>query len=102
MVHVVATIEIAAGKRKEFLAEFHRLVPLVYAEKGCHEYAPYLDVATDIGSQGGTRDNVVTVLEKWKDEGALKAHLRAPHMNEFREKVKDWVVNVRLQILAQA
>ena len=102
MVHVVATIEVVAGKRDAFLAEFHQLVPQVYAEAGCLEYAPYLDETTDIAAQGGTRDNVVTVLEKWKDVDSLKAHLVAPHMNEYREKVKDLVVGVKLQILKQA
>lgn len=102
MVHVVATIELVDGKREAFLQEFHKLVPLVYAEAGCHEYGPYLDEETDIEAQGGARDNVVTVLEKWKDVASLKAHLEAPHMGEFRESVKDLVSSVKLQILKQA
>ena len=102
MVHVVATIEVAAGKREEFLAEFHKLVPLVYAESGCHEYAPYVDLSTEIAAQGEIRDDVVSVLEKWKDLAALEEHLQAPHMRAFREKVKGLVVAVRLQILKQA
>lgn len=101
MIHVVATIEVADGKRETFLREFHKLVPQVYAESGCHEYAPFEDVDTDIPSQGGGRENVVTVLEKWKDVAALKTHLDAPHMAEFRERVKDLVADVKLQILKQ-
>jgi len=102
MVHVVATIELVDGKREAFLQEFHKLVPMVYAEVGCHEYGPYLDEETDIEAQGGARPNVVTVLEKWKDLPSLKAHLAAPHMGEFRERVKDMVSSVKLQILKQA
>lgn len=102
MVHVVATIEVVDGKRDAFLQEFHKLVPLVYAEAGCHEYAPYLDVETDIDAQGESRANVVTVLEKWRDVAALKAHLNAAHMKAFREKAGHLVANVRLQILKQA
>jgi quinol monooxygenase YgiN len=101
MVHVVATIEVVDGKREAFLERFHKLVPLVYAESGCHEYAPFLDEDTDIEAQGGERPNVVTVLEKWKDIASLKTHLKAPHMAEFREKSKALVVGVSLQILRQ-
>ena len=102
MVHVVATIEVVNGKREAFLQEFHKLVPQVYAESGCHEYAPFLDEDTDIEAQGGSRGNVVTVLEKWRDVDSLKAHLQASHMSEFRERVKDLVQDVKLQILKQA
>lgn len=102
MVHVVATIEVVDGRRDAFLAAFHKLVPLVYAEAGCHEYAPYIDEDTGIAAQGGCRANIVTVLEKWKNVAALEAHLKVPHMQEFREQVKDLVVGVKLQILKQA
>jgi len=102
MVHVIASIHVVDGKRDAFLQEFHRLVPLVYSEDGCHEYAPYVDIDTDIEMQGGARDNVVTVFEKWKDVDSLKAHLKADHMNEFREKVKDLVDRVQLQVIHQA
>jgi quinol monooxygenase YgiN len=102
MIHVVANIEVVEGKRDAFLAEFHKLVPLVYAEAGCREYSPYVDEATSIPAQGGGRANVVTVLEKWRDVASLKAHLEARHMNEFRERVKELVVDVKLQILKQA
>jgi quinol monooxygenase YgiN len=102
MIHVVASIEVIEGKRDAFLAEFHKLVPLVYAEAGCREYAPYVDEVTSIAAQGGARANVVTVLEIWKDVASLQAHLNARHMEDFREKVKDLVVQVELQILKQA
>jgi len=38
MIHVIATIELAEGKRQAFLAEFRKLVPLVKAEAGCLAY----------------------------------------------------------------
>ncbi len=102
MVHVIASIHVVDGKRDDFLKEFHQLVPQVYGENGCHEYAPYIDLDTDIEQQGGARGNVVTVLEKWKDLDCLKTHLKASHMEEFREKVKDLVDKVELQVISQA
>ena len=46
MIHVIATIETAPGRREAFLAAFQELVPDVRAEKGCLEYGPAVDLAT--------------------------------------------------------
>ena len=34
MIYVIATLEVKPGKREAFLAEFHRNMPKVRAEKG--------------------------------------------------------------------
>lgn len=102
MIHVIATIELAEGQREAFLAEFRALVPKVRAEKGCLEYGPAVDVASGIAAQGPVRGDVVTVVEKWIDLAALKAHLMAPHMEEYRPRVKHLVRSTTLQVLEPA
>ncbi len=102
MIHVVATIEVAAGCRAAFLLEFHRIVPLVRQEVGCLEYGPAVDVFTGIAVQRPIREHTVTVIEKWDSLAALQSHLAAPHMAEYRERVRDLVVAVDLQVLAPA
>ena len=102
MLHVIATIEVAAGKREAFLAEFRKLVPAVRAEVGCLEYGPAVDLATGIPVQVPVRDNVVTVVEKWEGLAALQAHLTAPHLAAFRERTKDVVIKLQLQVLQPA
>ena len=99
MIFVIATIEVKPGKREAFLAEFHKNVPNVRAEKGCLEYSPTVDATTDIKAQIPRRENVVTIVEKWESLEALHAHLAAPHMATYRERVKDYVAGVTLQIL---
>ncbi|RPH99454.1 MAG: antibiotic biosynthesis monooxygenase [Zetaproteobacteria bacterium] len=99
MIFVIATAEVKPGKRDAFLAEFRRNVPNVLAEKGCIEYGPTVDAKTDIKAQIPLRENVVTIVEKWESLEALQAHLGAPHMLAYRERVKDYVVGVTLQIL---
>ena len=99
MLSVIAEIEIVAGKQADFLAEFHKLVPLVLAEEGCVEYGPTLDAVTDIPAQIPRRENIITIVEKWESVDALKAHLVAPHMTEYRGKVKEFVVGSVLRIL---
>ena len=102
MIKVIATIEVADGQREAFLAEFRQIIEPVRAEEGCIEYAPYIDLATPIDAQDDLRASAVVVVEKWESVAALEAHLAAPHMNVYREKVKDMVQGVSLQILEPA
>ena len=99
MIFVIATIEVKPGKREAFLMEFHKNMPNVRAEKGCLEYGPTVDLKTDIKAQIPLRENAVTIVEKWESPQGLHAHLAAPHMATYRERVKDYVVGVTLQIL---
>ncbi len=102
MVHVIATIELKPGCREDFLKQFHRVMPLVHAEKGCLEYGPAVDLPAGLARQIPEREDVVVVIEKWASLDDLKAHTQAPHMAEYRTWVKDFVVNVQLQILQPA
>jgi len=102
MIHVIAEIQIAPGQVSDFLAEFHAIVPSVLAEDGCIEYGPNTDVDAALPRQVPHRPAVVTVVEKWESLEALQAHLVAPHMLEYREKVKELVVGAELRILEPA
>lgn len=102
MIHVLATVTVRAGTRPSFLEEFRRVRPLVHAEAGCLEYDAAVDLATGIGAQIPLRDEVVTIVEKWESLEHLKAHLAAPHMGAYRERVKEYVQQVTLQVLAPA
>ena len=99
MVHVIATIELQPGVRERFLKEFHAVVPQVRAEDGCLEYGAAVDTTTGLAAQPPLRDDVVVVVEKWRDVPALRAHLVADHMTAYRERVKDYVITVQLQVL---
>ena len=102
MICVIATIEVAPGRRGEFLSEFAKVVPKVLAEAGCLEYGPMVDLPTNIEAQPPARDDVVTVVDKWESLDALEAHLSAPHMLEYRKAVKELVVRASLQVLEPA
>jgi quinol monooxygenase YgiN len=102
MIIVLATIELHAGKRSDFLTEFRRIIPKVRAESGCIEYFPAIDTPSHLTVQGPLREDIVVVVEKWESIEALQAHLEAPHMMEYRPKVKDFVKKVSLQIMVPA
>lgn len=100
MIYVIVTVELKPGRREDFLAEFRKIVPIVRAEKGCLEYGPHVDAETGIEMQQPTGGDVVTVIEKWESVESLQAHLVAPHMIEYRPKVKPMIERSTLSILA--
>jgi len=99
MIHVIATIEIKPGTRATFLEVFDKLAPIVRAEDGCIEYGAAIDVGAGLAVQPPLRENTLTIVEKWADLAALKVHLQAPHMNDYRVAVKDIVSSVQLHVL---
>ena len=84
------------------MKQFRALVPQVLAEAGCIEYGTAVDLANAIENQPAERPDMVTVIEKWQDPAALRAHLAAPHMRQFRENVKDFVADVEIRVLGPA
>jgi quinol monooxygenase YgiN len=101
VLHVIAEIDLHPGTRERFLAEFRRIVPLVRAEAGCLAYGPAVDADSDLPNQHRDPDRV-TIIEQWEDLARLKAHLAAPHMVEYRPKVKEYMRQSTLRILEPA
>jgi quinol monooxygenase YgiN len=102
MIQVIATIELADGKRDAFVQVVRKLVPQVLAEEGCIEYGLAIDTPTNFKAQIPLRPNTATFIEKWADLPALEKHLTAPHMKSYREEVKGLVVGSKLQVLEPA
>lgn len=101
MINVIASIRVKTGKLSEYLAILKTNMRAVRTEKGCIEYAPMIDVDSKLPPQVLDKD-CVTLLEKWESLEALNAHLGAPHMLAYREKVKDMVESVTLKVLREA
>jgi quinol monooxygenase YgiN len=102
MIHVIASISTAPGRRNDVLKLFSALIPHVRAEVGCIEYGTAVDLENAIDGQPAARLDMVTVIEKWQDPTALRAHLTAPHMEQFRDNVKDLVTGVEIRVLDPA
>ena len=69
---------------------------IVRDEDGCLEYCPATEIQTEFSQP--LRPNVVTVVEKWANESALQAHLRAPHMDEYRRRAGHLIANVSIRV----
>ncbi len=102
MIYVIASLEIQAGKRDAYLAEFAKVAPKVHEEPGCIAYAATVDLRTDIDIQKPYRPNTVTIMEQWESMEALGAHLQTPHMKAYFEITGPMVVGRELQVLEPA
>jgi quinol monooxygenase YgiN len=92
MIYVVATIELKDAKfREEYLKVLNANVPKVRAEDGCKMYQPAVDFPSGLSAQKRVCDKTVTILECWESFEHLQAHLKAPHMAEYREKARPYV-----------
>jgi quinol monooxygenase YgiN len=98
MINVIASIHIKKGKLADYLQILKATVPAVKKEKGCFGYLPACDIDTGLPLQV-LDDHCVTILEQWDSLEALNAHLRSPHMLDYREKVKDLVDRVSVKVL---
>ena len=101
MINVVALLQVKEGCLSEFITIFKANVPNVLKEKGCIEYVPTVDVPTEIGPQDFNK-NAVTIVEKWESLDDLLAHLAAPHMLAYGEKVKDMIEKKAIKVLRAA
>ena len=101
MICVIATIKAKAGQRNALLACIEDNLSNVHAEIGCLEYQPMVDTESSLDAQQ-LDENIVTMVEKWETMSNLNAHAVAPHMLEYREKVKDIVESVSLKVLTAA
>ena len=98
MIHVIATITIKPGVETEYIKLLAANCVLVRAEEGCASYVATRDVASGIAVQEPPRPDTIIICEQWESLTALRAHLAAPHMAAWRQRVKDLVAGVRLQV----
>jgi quinol monooxygenase YgiN len=99
MIHVLALVETTPGHRDDFLTEFAAVVVPVRQEAGCIEYGAAVDATTGLSQQQPLGEQFVLIIEKWASLEHLQAHLVAPHMSEYRIRIKPFVRSVRLQVL---
>ncbi|MDA0237359.1 MAG: putative quinol monooxygenase [Proteobacteria bacterium] len=98
MIHVVAVIKAKSGKRDAILSVAKENVTTVRQEDGCIEYILVVDA--EFGAfQTKFGEDTFLVIEKWRDEDALKAHAAAPHMVSYAKNVKDWIESRVIHIL---
>lgn len=87
ILHVTYTVK--PGMAKAFLAELEQdAAPKVRAEDGnfCYDYF-----------YSSADENKILLVEKWRDEAALAAHMAIPHMKDIRAIKEKYVDDTKLE-----
>ena len=98
MIHVIASIQAYENRLEDLFEIYKSFVPKVLSEDGCLMYLPTADYPTDLSKQKQSK-TLVTVIEKWKDINAFKAHINQTHSVQFREDIEGIVEHVSIRVL---
>lgn len=74
MIKVVAKYRLKPEVREEYLELAKELVEETRKEPGCMKYVLYEDIKEPL---------VLAMIEEWKDEEAIDAHLESEHMKRI-------------------
>ncbi|HSP47128.1 MAG TPA: putative quinol monooxygenase [Clostridiaceae bacterium] len=74
MIKIVAKYRLKPGVREEYLELAKELVEETRKEAGCLTYDLYEDI---------TEPLILAMLEEWKDEEAIDAHMESEHMKRI-------------------
>lgn len=89
MIIVAGKITVDPQHVKDFMRAVAKLEPVVRTEDGCLYYALALD---------DEKSGHVTVLERWRDEDALNAHLATPPVKAFLDEVSGFVAGMDVSL----
>ncbi len=78
MIVVMGTIEMAEGEIDRLNPEMTKQMAATQAEDGCEQY---------IFSRDVTSPDTLLISERWRDDDALAAHGKSPHMAEFNKAI---------------
>lgn len=87
MIIVIARATILPGKHQRIRDIAHALqYEHAPREDGCLKYDTFVDGDTFV------------ILDQWRDQAALDAHLQAPHVAQYAPQIKDSVVDGRIDL----
>jgi quinol monooxygenase YgiN len=78
MIIVNGTVRFGAGEIDRLRDSMARNIEATRAEDGCEHYAYAVDVSDP---------DLLHVAERWRDDEAIEAHMRSPHMGAFMAEI---------------
>ena len=93
MIYVLATIKALTGQTRALIAGARSCIDATRKEDGCLSY----DYVQD------TEDpDKLVVVERWSSRAALDAHLKTPHLADWRQVRKPLIESTRVEIIEPA
>ncbi len=89
MIIVIARVEAEPARMDELQPALDAMMRSTWDESGCLSYSMAVE-SRDAG--------IITIVERWTDEAALRAHFAEPHMAAFNAAVKGTVRGIDAKI----
>jgi quinol monooxygenase YgiN len=89
MIIVIGRVEYDPAATERLQPALDAMMRATWAESGCLSYS----IAIESRSEG-----VATVVERWKSEADMRAHLESPHMALFNDAIADAVRGMDVKI----
>jgi quinol monooxygenase YgiN len=83
---IAGTVRVPPENLERFKPHMQAMLAASRAEDGCREYSYAVDVA---------EPGLVRVFEAWRDQAALDAHFKTPHMAAWRSHWPEFGVSDR-------
>jgi quinol monooxygenase YgiN len=99
VIYVIASIQAEEGKRDELAQAFRGVLDKVRAKPGCIEYSLALHTPSGFAGQAPYEDNVLLIVEKWRDMGALQAHISDPVYQSWFAVQWELIADASMQIM---
>jgi quinol monooxygenase YgiN len=80
MITIIAKSILKPGKKEDFKVLIEELIRESRKEKGCISYNLYEDI---------NHSNILTFIEEWKDEEAIKLHNESKHVTGIVPKLSE-------------
>ncbi|TRW16769.1 putative quinol monooxygenase [Glacieibacterium frigidum] len=87
MIIVIGRAEVDPADIARLRPALDAMMRATWEESGCLSYSMAVE-----------GDSVVTIVERWADEAALKAHFATPHMAAFNAQIKGAVRSMDLKM----
>ena len=82
MIIVTATMNVKPGNKDTFILESQDLISETRKEDGCISYNLLADTEDE---------NILVMLEQWKDTNSLNNHMKTDHFKQFGEAIDQFL-----------
>ena len=89
MIIVIARAEVDPARLSELQPALDAMMRATWEESGCLSYSMAVE---------SPEDGIVTVVERWADEAAIKSHFRQPHLAAFKAATSELILSMDIRM----
>jgi quinol monooxygenase YgiN len=93
MIIIIGRVEADPDRLATLRQALTAMMRATWEESGCLSYSLAVE---DEGGNG--QPAVISIVERWEDEAALKAHFHTPHMQAFNNAITGAVLSIDVKM----